>query len=148
LGASDTVSLKQDDDSFTAQVKAIHQHTPIDIIIDYLWGHTAELLLSALTGNGAFTHKTRFVSVGSVTGDKIQLSAEILRSVDLQLSGSGLGSWSRKEMRQLFRDIVPRMFRLAVNNKLKVETLSVSLEDIEKLWDMEVPDGKRLVVTM
>lgn len=148
LGASDTVSLKQDDDSFTAQVKAIHRHTPIDIIIDYLWGHTAELLLSALTGTGMFTHKTRFVSIGSVTGDKIQLSAEILRSVDLQLSGSGLGSWSQKEMRQLFRDIVPGMFKLAVNNKLKVETLSVSLEDIEKLWDMEVPDGKRLVVTI
>jgi hypothetical protein len=38
------------------------------------------------------------------------------------------------------------MFQLAAENKLKVDTIPVSLNDIEKLWEMQVPDGKRLVV--
>jgi NADPH:quinone reductase-like Zn-dependent oxidoreductase len=148
LGADEIISLKQDDESFTAQLKEINNNTPVDIIIDYLWGHTAELILSSLKGKGSYTHKVRFVSIGAITGDKIQLSAENLRSVDLQLSGSGLGSWTKDEMKQLFFEILPEMFRLAADNKLKVETENVSLADIEKLWNMEVTDGKRLVITM
>jgi NADPH:quinone reductase-like Zn-dependent oxidoreductase len=146
LGADEIISLKQDDSSFIAQLKAIHSNTPIDVIIDYLWGHTAELILSSLKGKGSFTHRTRFVSIGAITGDSIQLSAENLRSVDLQLSGSGLGSWTKIEMKELFSEIIPKMFQLAADNKLKIETISVNLKDIEKLWDMEVTDGKRLVV--
>ena len=148
LGADEIISLKQDDEKFIAQLKEIHNNTPVDIIIDYLWGHTAELILASLKGKGSFTHKTRFVSIGAVTGDKIQLSAEILRSVDLQLSGSGLGSWTKDEMKQLFSEILPEMFQLAADNKLKVETENVSLADIEKLWNMEMPQGKRLVIVI
>jgi len=148
LGADEIVSVKQDDESFVAQIKAIHGITPIDVIIDYLWGHPAELILSALKGTGAFTHRTRFVSIGSITGDIIQLSAENLRSVDLQLSGSGLGSWTRDEMKKLFGEILPEMLQLAADKKLEVGTISVALKDIEKLRDKDVPDGKRLVVTI
>jgi len=146
LGANEIVSVKQNDDTFVSQIKNIHNNTPIDIIIDYLWGHTAELILSALKGKDSFTHKTRFVSIGAVTGDIIELSAENLRSVDLQLCGSGLGSWTKDQMQKLFAEILPEMFHLAANKKLKVDTISVDLQDIERLWDMAVPDGKRLVV--
>jgi NADPH:quinone reductase-like Zn-dependent oxidoreductase len=148
LGADEIISVKQDDEQFISQLKELHHNTPIDVIIDYLWGHTAELMLSSLKGDGSFTHKVRFVSIGAVTGDKIQLSAENLRSVDLQLSGSGLGSWTKDEMKLLISEILPEMFELAANNKLKVETENVSLIDIERLWNMEVPDGKRLVITI
>jgi NADPH:quinone reductase-like Zn-dependent oxidoreductase len=145
-GADEIISLKQDDEQFISQLAAIHNNTPIDIIIDYLWGNTAELILSSLKGKGSFTHKVRFVSIGAVTGDNIQLSAEVLRSVDLQLSGSGLGSWTKDEMQKLFSEIIPEMFQLAADKKLKVETVQVKLQDIEKLWNMQLPDGKRLVV--
>jgi NADPH:quinone reductase-like Zn-dependent oxidoreductase len=148
LGATEIVSLQQDDEKFFTQIKQIHNNTPVDIIIDYLWGHSAELILEALKGQGSFTHKTRFVSIGAVTGDKIQLSSEILRSVDLHLTGSGLGSWTKDEMKKLFRNIVPAMFKLAATNKLQVDTVSLPLKDIEKLWEMEIPDGKRLVLTI
>ena len=148
LGADETINLKQDDANFIAELKAIHNSTPIDIVIDYLWGHSAELILTSLKGTGSFTYRTRFISIGAVTGDIIQLSAEVLRSVDLQLSGSGLGSWTKVDMQKLFSEIVPEMFQLAADGKLKVDIEKVKLEDIEKLWDMEVPDGRRLVVTM
>ena len=148
LGADEIVSLKQDDETLAALIKNIHSTTPIDVIIDYLWGHTAELLLSCLKGNGSFTHKTRFVSIGAVSGDLIQLSAENLRSVDLQLSGSGLGSWTRDEIKELFSDILPDAFQLAAQNKLVADTISVPLKDIETLWERDVSDGKRLVITI
>lgn len=148
LGADEIIAIKQEDASFIAQLKAIHRLTPIDIIIDYLWGHSAEMIFASLMGDGSFTHKVRFVSIGAVTGDKIELSAANLRSVNLQLCGSGLGSWTKAEVKELFAEILPEMFQLAADNKLRVDTESVDLSSFGRLWDMEVPDGKRLVVTI
>lgn len=146
LGADEMISLKQEDADFLSQVKGTHEKTPIDVIIDYLWGHSAEMILASLMGKGSFSHKTRFVSVGSMGGDLIQLSAANLRSVDLQLTGSGLGSWSKQQVGQLFSEILPEMFQLAADGLLKVETLEVQLADIADLWNLDVPDGQRLVV--
>jgi NADPH:quinone reductase-like Zn-dependent oxidoreductase len=148
LGADEIISVQQSDEIFVKQIKNSHNVSPIDIVIDYLWGHTAELILEAFKGQGSFTHKTRFVSIGAVTGDKIQLSAEVLRSVDLQLSGSGLGSWKRDEVRKFFHKILPKMFQLAAKKELKVDTVSINLKDIESLWDREIPNGKRLVIVI
>ncbi|WP_163410940.1 quinone oxidoreductase family protein [Flavobacterium ajazii] len=148
LGANEIISLKQDDETILNQLKKIHQNTPIDIILDYLWGHSAELILSALKGNGTFTNKVRFVSIGSMSGDDIQLSSGILRSIDLQLSGSGLGSWTKEEVKLLFSEILPETFLLAAQNKLKINIETVNLSDIEKAWNTELLDGKRLVINI
>lgn len=146
LGADEIIPLKQDDEAIITQLKAIHNNTPIDIVLDYLWGHPAELILTALKGNGSFTNKIRYVTIGGMAGDNIQLSSGILRSVNLQLSGSGLGSWTKDEVKLLFSEILPEMFLLAAQNQLKVNNETVSLVDIEKAWNIEVTDGKRLVV--
>lgn len=148
LGTDETISVLQDDDAFKAQIKAIHTQTPIDIIIDYLWGHTAEMILACLKGNGSFTNRVSYVSVGAMAGDLIRLSAANLRSTDLQLTGSGLGAWSKKQVEQFFTEIMPEMFELAAAGKLKVETINVKLQNITELWNLEVPGGKRLVVTI
>lgn len=148
LGADEIISLKQEDQEFNAQLKEVHANSPVDIIIDYLWGHTAEMILTSLMGRGSFTKKVRFVSIGSMAGDLIQLSAANLRSVDLQLTGSGLGSWSKDQVGRLFSEILPEMFQLAADGKLKVETIEVKLENIADLWNMEVASGQRLVVTI
>jgi NADPH:quinone reductase-like Zn-dependent oxidoreductase len=145
LGVDEAISVLQTDEQFRDKLQQIHRITPINVIIDYLWGHTAEMILASLKGLGSFTSRTRFVSVGSVTGDLIKLSSANLRSIDLQISGSGLGSWTKSQVRILFAEILPEMFQLAATGKLKVETMSVSFREIEKLWDMDVPDGKRLV---
>ncbi|MFT3908989.1 MAG: zinc-binding alcohol dehydrogenase family protein [Ferruginibacter sp.] len=145
LGADEIISLKQDDNTFVSQVKNIHDHTPIDIVIDYLWGNSATLILSAIKGNGNFTHKTRYVSIGAMTGDKIELSSAILRSTDIQLSGSGLGSWTKAEVQKLVAEILPEMFQLAAEKKLNIETTTIHLKDIESVWSID-DAGKRLVV--
>lgn len=148
LGADETVSVLQDDESFKARLKDIHSQTPIDVVIDYLWGHTAEMILGCLKGNGSFTNRVRYVSVGSMAGDIIQLSAANLRSVDLQLTGSGLGAWSKPQIGKLLSEILPEMFQLAATGKLKAETIAVKLENIAGLWNLDVSGGQRLVVTI
>ena len=130
LGADEIVSVTQSDEQFIAQLKAIHTQSPIDVIVDYLWGHTAEMILSCIKGDGSFTNRIRYVSVGSITGDIIQLSAANMRSADLQLTGSGLGAWSRKQVGLLLTEILPEMFQLAAEGKLKVDTITVKMEDI------------------
>ena len=145
LGATEIISLQQNEEQFIMQLKETHKEKPVDIIVDYLWGHPAEMILQALKGSGNFTPKTRFVSVGSMAGDKIQLSAEILRSVDLQLSGSGLGSWTQEEIKIMLSEIIPEFLQLAIDKKLIVDTETIQLADIQKLWEMEIPGGKRLV---
>ena len=146
LGAEITISVNQEDESFIEAIRKIHSATPIDIVLDYLWGHTAELILASLKGRGSFTHKVRFVSIGAMTGDIIQLSAENLRSVDLHLTGSGLGSWTKEQMKLLFTEILPETFQLAAEKKLIADTIMVGLPDIERLWEMDMPPGKRLVI--
>ena len=146
LGADETISIEQTDSEFITQIQQIHRATPINVIIDYLWGHTAEMILASLKGKGTFTPRTRFVSVGAMTGDQIQLSAQVLRSADIQLSGSGLGSWTKQQVHTLLSGILPEMFQLATDGKLKIETVEVGIQDIEKLWDIDVPGGRRLVV--
>lgn len=145
LGVDEVISLRQSDESFVARLKEIHKVTPIDVVVDYLWGHPAELILEAFSGQGNFTHRTRFVSVGSMAGDKIQLSSEILRSVDLHLTGSGMGSWTKEEMKVLISGIIPEMLEHAAKGELKAEVQTIPMEEIEKIWKMDVQDGKRLV---
>jgi NADPH:quinone reductase-like Zn-dependent oxidoreductase len=148
LGADEIISLDQNDEHLINKLKEVHASTPVDVIVDYLWGHTAELILASLKGKGSFTHKTRYVSIGAMTGDLIQLSASNIRSTDLQITGSGLGSWSKQQVRRLFTEILPEMFQLAADGKLRIDTIEVKLKDIANLWNLEVPGGKRLVVTI
>jgi len=146
LGADEIITLNQDEDTFVSQIKDAHQQNPIDVVIDYLWGQSAVLILSALKGNGGFSHRTRYVTVGGMMNDTITLSSSILRGTDIQISGSGLGSWTRTEIKLLITEILPEMFQLAANGKLKIETINVDLKEIEKVWEMNIDGGKRLVV--
>lgn len=146
LGADEVVSLQLNDEDFKQKIKEIHSETPIDVVLDYIWGHSVELLLSALKGDGTFSHKTRLVSVGGMSGDTIQLSSQILRGTDIQISGSGLGSWAPDEFKLLLTEIIPEMFQAAANGILKIETETVHLKDIETIWQHEISSRKRLVI--
>ncbi|WP_370899000.1 quinone oxidoreductase family protein [Chryseobacterium gossypii] len=146
LGADEVVSLKLEDGDFKQKIKEIHRKTPVDVILDYIWGPSVEMILSALKGDGAFSHRTRLVSVGGMGGDTIQLSSQILRGTDMQISGSGLGSWTREEFKLLLTEIIPEMFQEAAEGRLKIETETVYLKDIETAWKNEINTGKRLVV--
>ncbi|MCE7065121.1 zinc-binding alcohol dehydrogenase family protein [Dyadobacter sp. CY326] len=146
LGADQTIAITGEDEPFVKQLQDIHQATPISIVIDYLWGHTAELIFSVLKGKEMFTNPISYISVGSMAGDTIQMSSAVLRSVDLKLMGSGIGSWPQEHMRRIFTEILPEALQLAADGKLKLETVTGKLADIADLWKQQVAVGKRLVI--
>ncbi|MCW1964418.1 quinone oxidoreductase family protein [Chryseobacterium viscerum] len=146
LGADEVISLKLDDHDFKQKIKEIHNQTLIDIVLDYIWGHSVEMILSAFKGDGTFSHKTKLVTIGGMSGDTIQLSSQILRGTDIQISGSGLGSWTKEESALLFSEIIPEMYQAAVEGKIKMETKEVDIKNIEASWNAEIQSGKRLVI--
>ena len=117
----------------------------IDVVIDYVWGRPAELTLEALAKGfkATATHATRFIQVGSMAGKNINLPAEVLRSVDLTLKGSGFGSAS---LETIFAAI-PQLFEQAAAGKLTVDVEPVPLAEVESAWN-RVEKGRRIVFTV
>lgn len=148
LGATDFVSLNQEPNAVVSQIKALHALYQIDVVLDYLWGSSAEGILNALKGSGGFTHKTRYVAIGGMISDEIALSCSILRSTNLQISGSGIGSWTPEEVKLLITEVLPEMFQLAAEKKLTMDLHEVSLQNIESVWNQKLDSGTRLVITI
>jgi NADPH:quinone reductase-like Zn-dependent oxidoreductase len=148
LGADEVLSLEQDDEAVVKRLKDIHRHSPIHIVIDYLWGRPAELILQSLKGSGTFTPRVRIVTVGSMAGEKISLPSGILRSSAIELLGSGIGSLSEADMEYFNGQVLPEIFQLAAAGQLQIVTETAGLKEIERVWNKEVGPGKRLVITI
>jgi NADPH:quinone reductase-like Zn-dependent oxidoreductase len=148
LGATEVLSLGQEDSTFVKRIRDLHERSPINVVIDYLWGHPAELILQALKGSGAFTPRIRFVTVGSMAGENITLPSGILRSSAIELLGSGIGSLSKAEMEYFYSRILPEMFLLAAAGDLRLPTETAPLSEIAHAWNKPIDAGKRLVIKM
>lgn len=147
LGADEIITLKQDEEHFITQIKQIHHETPIDIVLDYIWGHPMEMILKALKGGGinSFTHPLKVVTVGDMAGKTITLDSGTLRSSDIHILGSGLGSLSKKDIEEFDKEILPEMFQLAAKGQLKIDVVTYPLEKIQEAWISD-EKGKRVVV--
>ncbi len=148
LGAHEVISLLQPEEDFVNTIKRLHQSDPIDIVIDYTWGKPAEMILQALKGGGlhGFSNPVRFVTVGGMAGDSIQLSSGTLRSSAIEVLGSGFGSLSKSDLQQLNQTVLPDMMQLVIDGGLELDLIEIPLQDIEHAWQMEIPNGQRLVV--
>jgi NADPH2:quinone reductase len=62
-----------------------------DVVLDFLWGHPAELLFWAITPNevGFAKYRNRYIQIGQSAGAVISFPAEALRTSELELSGVG-----------------------------------------------------------
>jgi NADPH:quinone reductase-like Zn-dependent oxidoreductase len=138
------VSLAQEDDAIR-EAFAVETRKGIDVVIDYLWGRPTELLLEALaTGfNRDGAHATRLVEVGQSAGPAIKLPGATLRSIDLKLMGSGLGS---VPLERVF-EAIPELFSMAAAGSLRVAVEPVPLAEVEAAWNRS-ESGKRIVFTM
>ena len=144
LGADQTISLRQSDEDLGRAFRTALEGT--NVVLDYLWGHSAELLLEAAQGHGApeGEPRVRYVQIGSISGEVISLKAGVLRSSGLALLGSGLGSLSATEI----VEALTRMFEAQASGAgMKIETEAVPLSEVEAAWS-RAEAGKRLVFTM
>jgi NADPH:quinone reductase-like Zn-dependent oxidoreductase len=142
LGADVTVHLGQDMDA-TEEAFKKQFAGGIDVVLDYLWGPSAERLLAAAAKAGKEGLPIRFVHIGGVSGAEIKLPGAVLRSSGLQLMGSGLGSVPFDKLLAAIGGV----FAATVPGGFKIATHAVPLSEVEKAWTDD-GDQSRLVFTV
>jgi NADPH:quinone reductase-like Zn-dependent oxidoreductase len=143
LGADETIWLQQSDDALVGSFR--RALAEVDVVLDYLWGRSAECILAAAKGRGnpQGERRVRYVQIGSISGNAISLNADLLRSSGVEMMGSGLGSLSAAAIVQALTE----MFEAAASTGLKIETESVPLSEVETAWG-RTESGRRMVFTM
>lgn len=119
-----------------------HFAAGVDVVIDYLWGASAEQVLVAAARANPDQHAVRYVEIGSASGGEITLPSPVLRSTAITLMGSGLGSIALPR----FMANVAEMLAVATTANLTLETRAVPLSGIEAAWS--AADATRTVVAI
>jgi len=141
LGADETILLNENRDALENDFKEQFA-SGVDVILDYLWGQSAECLLIAAS-RAATDKPIRFIQIGTASGANISLSGAILRSTAIELKGSGLGSVS---VNRIVRGI-EEVLHAAVAGRFQMATKAIPLSEVERVWssDTYVP---RVVFTV
>ena len=92
LGADATIPLTSNGDAMEEAFKEQFGGEGVDIVLDYLWGPSAEKILIAGAKAGKEAVPIRFVQIGTASEPNISLPGAVLRSSAIQLMGSGIGS--------------------------------------------------------
>lgn len=90
-GIDATVRLGDDGAALERELQA-HFRSGIDVVLDYLWGTSAERAIVAAARGGEEGRAIRFVQIGAASGQTIALPSAALRSSALEIMGSGIGS--------------------------------------------------------
>jgi NADPH:quinone reductase-like Zn-dependent oxidoreductase len=142
LGADVIIPMGDAGDAFETGLKEQFD-IGIDVVLDYLWGPSAERILFAGAKAGKEGVPIRFVQIGSMSAPNITLPGAALRSSAFTLMGSGISSVSLKDLIAAIQQVM----QAVVPGKLQIETTAVPLTDVEKTWNANF--GKsRLVYTL
>ena len=143
LGADAVIALDADPAALADAFRRELRDHGIDVVLDYLYGQTAEAFIHACVGpgRGAAEPRVRFVQLGTLAGPTIALPAAALRSSGLELLGMGLGAVSHQELVTGIGEFLA-VYRTA---GFRIETETAPLRDVEVVWPR--PSRARLVLT-
>lgn len=148
LGADELILLDGSKEEMVGRFKAvIHSKGGVDVILDYLWGASAEQLMAACINAGSRTEpgrRIRFINIGSSSGPTVTTASIPFRSSRLELLGSGLGSEPDTELLKSIGEAL----QAAQQAGFKVDTWTAPLEEVEKAWTSKAEKVARLVVTL
>jgi len=141
-GADATIRLDLPDAELKDAFARAAGGSGFQVVIDYVWGHPTEVLLSAMIRRefAPVGGETRLLQVGESAGPNITLPAAVLRSTGLTILGTA-GIPPRDVTVEAFGKVMAG----AAGGHLRVDTVQVSLAEIERAWQLEQP-GKRLVI--
>ncbi|MGV9713055.1 quinone oxidoreductase family protein [Gordonia sp. NPDC003424] len=115
----------------------------VDIVLDYLWGPpTQAALVPMLTARTDRSRELRWVQIGSMAGETIELPSAALRSANLRLLGSGQGSVSARG----YAAQLPALAEAIDDGRISVRTREVPLADVERAWKEADEPGVRTVI--
>ena len=115
----------------------------VDVVLDYLWGPSAETLLSTAAKTAKDGVPLRYVEIGAASGGDIKLPGAVLRASAISLMGSGIGSVT---MAHLLRSI-EELFQAAGQSGFEVKTRAVPLAQVEQAW-ATADSNERVVFTL
>ena len=130
LGADATIALTPDRDALETAFKKEFR-AGVDIVLDYVWGPSAETLIVAAARAGADAVPIRIVQIGAASGADITLPGAALRSSALQLMGSGVGSIPQPRILAAVRGVL----EAAPQAGFKVATRTLPLAEVATAWD-------------
>jgi NADPH:quinone reductase-like Zn-dependent oxidoreductase len=142
LGADVTIPLVDDEDVLEEVFKEQFA-ARVDVVIDYLWGKSAERLLIAAARTSEDGVPLRFVQIGAVTGPNVTLPSAVLRAGAIELMGCGIGSVSRER----YISVIADLLQAAVPARLKIATRSIPLSQVEGAWS-GTESTRRTVLTV
>jgi NADPH:quinone reductase-like Zn-dependent oxidoreductase len=142
LGADVAIPLVEDADALEDALKRQFAEG-VDVVIDYLWGKSAERLLIAAAKAAKPFVPIRFVQVGSAGGSDIVLPSAVLRSSRIELLGSGLGSVPADRLVAAIAELL----QAAVAAGFQIAAKAVALSEVESAWAKDTGE-KRIVFTL
>ncbi len=137
LRADAVISLRQEEAALEADLRE-HFADGIDIVLDYLWGTSARLILVAGAKAGPEGVPIRFVQIGAASGAEIAIPAAVLRSSSIEMKGSGFGSVGLPR----FIAAIAGVFGAAAEAGLALDYRTVPLAQVTETWRDE---GRRIV---
>jgi NADPH:quinone reductase-like Zn-dependent oxidoreductase len=139
LGADVTISLTLAPGDLEAALSAQFA-AGVDVVLDYLWGASAQTAIVAAARAGKEGVPIRFVQIGSSSGADVALPGAALRSSALVLMGSGIGSVPLAGLVNAIRGVM----QAAGPARLSVKTETVPLAQVEQAWHRD--SGRNRVV--
>jgi len=142
LGADVTIPLVEDVGALEVTLKEQFA-AGVDVVIDYLWGPSAEQILIAAAKAGRDAVPIRFVQIGSTSSQDITLPSAVLRSSAIELMGSGIGSIPLDRI----VSAISELLQATGPAGLQIDTTPVPLPDVERAW-REDDSRRRTVFTV
>jgi len=133
LGADVTISILQSPEELETDFMQQFGGEGVDVVLDYLWGQSAEVLIVAAAKAGKDALPIRFVQIGASSGGNITLPSAALRSSALVLMGSGIGSIPLEGM----IGAIDGVMQAVVPARLKIKTEIVPLARVEEIWNKD-----------
>lgn len=142
LGADATVDLRLPPTALH-EAFASHAVQGIDVVVDFVWGSVAEVLIGALTASASRSQRgVRMVSAGEVAGDLIVLPGASLRDSRIELMGSGPANGP---MPDELEDMIERILKHSAAGAFSIETEMVPLAEVGRAWE-RAPGRERPLV--
>jgi NADPH:quinone reductase-like Zn-dependent oxidoreductase len=143
LGADVVIPLTGNQEELNDALRKQFQDSPIDVVLDYIWGKSAEQILLTGAKYSQEGFPIRFIQIGTVSGADIQLPGAVLRSSAIQLMGSGMGSISLERLVAS----VGEVFKAAVHANFRMDSEVFPLSKVESAWVKE-SGSDRIVFTL
>jgi NADPH2:quinone reductase len=142
LGADEVISLLQEDEQLTENFIAARGEKGFDVVLDFLWGHPAEVLIDTFIPKeaGFAKQRIRYLQIGQKAGSHISISGSAFRTSGLEMMGIG------KISHEILTAEIDTIWNWIKENKLYMDIEQVPLKDISNAWQRTELAGKRLVI--